>query len=184
VATPSCTTTLRSKGATFVESLQHGYALASASCPIPGTIYVGAVDGARNRALDLALALEREAPEAGQPDATEDVNRKVAHVVNNFNFSGPANVAVDSHHFKQSIELPSQGDLDELIAYLAGQGVAASALGDLREAGAADLSDDEAEGQPGRWRRVRAWLAATTTDVSTGSAAVVLGTAASAFLGN
>jgi hypothetical protein len=172
-------------GKSDVRRIVHeGFWLVSATCPIPGTLYLGAVDGVRNRALDLALALEREAPEAGQPDAGADTNRKVEQVVNNFNFHGPANVAVDSHHFKQTIELPSEGDLDSLIAYLTSHGVPATTLADLREAGTADLAEDHADGQPGRWGRVRAWLAAATTDVGTGSAAVVMGTAASAFLGH
>jgi hypothetical protein len=162
--------------------LQSGFVLAAAKRPISATLYIGAVDGVRNRVLDLALALEQEAPEAGQPGAGDDVNRKVAQVVNNFNFNGPANVAVDSHHIKQTIALPAQGDLDGLIAYLGSQGVTHHELDALREAGATDLAEDEAEGQPGRWRRVRAWLACATTDVSTGTAAVVIGTAASAFL--
>lgn len=57
-------------------------------------------------------------------------------------------------------------------------------INDLKEAGVADLAKDSAEGQPGCWNRVRAWLAAATTDISTGGTAVVIGTAASAFLGH
>jgi hypothetical protein len=164
--------------------VQDGYVLASAKRPIPGTIYIGAVDGVRNRVLDLALVLEREAPEAGQPDAGADVSRKVTQVVNNFSFNGPANVAVDSHHLQQSIELPRQGDVDGLIAYLASQGADEGALDNLREAGAADIADDQAAGEPRRWRRVRAWFGGAATDIGTGTAAGVLGAAAGAFFGS
>jgi AbiTii len=56
--------------------------LAGVSQPIPAPTLVGIVDAVRTRVLDLALELERSAPDVGQPDAAPETNAQASQVIN------------------------------------------------------------------------------------------------------
>jgi hypothetical protein len=156
--------------------------LAGVTQPAPAQIFTGVVDAVRTRVLDLALELERAAPEAGQRDAAPETNDQASRVINNYNFYGSANVAIESKHVTQTVQPPGAGDADALIRYLGAAGVEPKKLVELREALRQDKADDDREHTPGRWHRVRAWFASASTDVTTNALGGVIGTAATTFL--
>jgi hypothetical protein len=160
--------------------LQDDMALATAHRPLSRQVWIGVVDAVRNRILDLALELERVAPEAGQIDAPDQIRESVATVTNTYNFYGSSNVVVNSSDFKQSIKV-ERGDEDSLIDALRALGVNDAAISDLQAAIAADR--DEAGGalqrKPGS--RVRAWMAQASTQFGTGAAANLVAEAVKAF---
>ncbi|MEU4429576.1 hypothetical protein AB0H60_06740 [Nocardia rhamnosiphila] len=55
---------------------------------VPDHVFVGILDQIRNKALDLALELEAVAPDAGEPDASDDTKREARQVIVNYNFLG------------------------------------------------------------------------------------------------
>jgi hypothetical protein len=155
--------------------------LAGVTQPIPAQIFTGIVDTVRTRVLDLALELERTAPEAGQRDAAPETNDQASQVINNYNFYGSANVAIQSKHVTQTVQPPGPGDIDALIRYLGAAGVEPERLVDLRDALHQDKADDDRDDTPGRWQRVRAWFASAGTDAATNALGGALGTAAATF---
>jgi hypothetical protein len=162
--------------------LQPDMALMSAKRFVPPTVYVGISDAVRNRVLDLALELERNAPAAGESGAvSEETRAEVAQVIKNYNFYGSSNVAIDGSNVTQSVMPPAPGDGEALIRYLAAAGVPLEKLDELRAAISEDEEDDADDRGPGRWARVRAWFATASTDVTTNALGGVIGTAAGAF---
>jgi hypothetical protein len=63
-------------------------ACTSVFVPIPETVYIGVLDSVRNRALELALELETEAPEAGEVNAPEATKTNAQKVIQNFDLTG------------------------------------------------------------------------------------------------
>ncbi|WP_341717680.1 hypothetical protein QQG74_28220 [Micromonospora sp. FIMYZ51] len=161
-----------------------GMGLVNASRPFPRQIFVGILDAVRNRVLDLALELERVAPEAGQPDAHQDSRDRAAQVMNTYNFYGSSNnVAIESSSFSQVVNV-TPGDEPSLVRALEAAGVSEASIQELRTA----LEEDRREAggdhprEPGA--RVRGWLARTTTQVGVGAAGGLITEAVKAFLGS
>jgi hypothetical protein len=167
-----------------------GMTLAAATRVVPSSLYTGAITQVRTRILDLALALEKTAPAAGQPDAPAKTKVETARVVNNVHFHGSAtNVAIESTNVAQTITvaLPATGDEDGLLRYLGAHGVNPSQLDALREALAHDQADAGGPHPPSAGARVKAWMGRAMTDLGTNAAGGVVGTAIttglSAFFG-
>lgn len=116
---------------------------------------LAAVDAVRTRVLDLALSIERIAPDAGQAGATQPDGRAIDQLVMNIYDS---NIAVGSTNVVQGVVLPSQGDKVALFDALRGAGLKQEQLDELERA----LTEDEAEGEPGLGRRALAWVGKVT----------------------
>lgn len=160
--------------------------LVGVALPVGTAVVVGILDAVRNRILDLALELEQVAPEAGQPDATDETHAAAASVVNHFTISGGANLSVGDHNqVTQTVSPPGPGDIAGLIRFLGAAGIPPEQLVDLQQAALQDQNEpadvDEAGGR--RWSRTRAWLVNAATDASTGAVGGALGTAMTTFLG-
>jgi hypothetical protein len=160
--------------------LNDGYVLGQATMPVSKDVYVGALDGVRNRILDLALQLEKVVPVAGQATTTEAEQSFAGMIINNY-FHASSNVAIGSTDVKQSVKPPVRGDVEGLVHFLQEMGLTPDLLVELRSAAEAD-EEDGGEG-PGRWKRVRTWFARVATDAGTEAIGGAVATAAIGFLG-
>jgi hypothetical protein len=160
-------------------SLVAAYALATAN------VYVGVLDAVRTRVLDLALELEKSAPDAGRPDAPEETTAAVQQVVVNYFHSLTGNVAIASDGISQAVtvQLPGPGDEAALLRYLGAHGVEPSLLVALREALEHDRADAGGQHPPTAGARVKAWMGHAMTDLGTNAAGGVVGAAITAGLG-
>lgn len=156
--------------------------LASAHRPVGREIFVGVIDGVRNRVLDLALELEQVVPEAGQPNAPEETKGKATDVVNTFNFFAPSNVAVSSSDFKQTIKVAA-GDEQALMQALRSYGVAEQEIESLQQAIADDRAEVGGANPPQPGSRVLGWMAKVTSEIGTGTAVGLIVEAVKAFFG-
>lgn len=69
--------------------------LAQAFRSMPRQIFVGVLDAVRTRGLDLALELERVAPQADEPGASPEDSGHARQTLNTYNFFGStSNVAI------------------------------------------------------------------------------------------
>jgi hypothetical protein len=162
--------------------LREDMALMTANRPVVRSVFLGALNGVRNRILDLALELERAAPEAGQPGADAEIAGRAERVVNNYNFYASSNVAISSSNVEQNMHV-TPGDVDSLMNALRATGVTETQLAELRTA----IAEDEAEvggqrpAKPGG--KVRGWLVRTSMQVGTGAAGSAIGDAITQFFG-
>lgn len=162
-----------------------GMVLAAADRPLSSSVFASALDGVRTRVLDLALELEKVAPDIGQPDAAADTRAQAAQVISN-HFHGPVtNVAIGSTNVAQTVtvHLPAPGDETMLLRYLGAHGVDPSRLVALREALEHDRADAGGQHPPTAGARVKAWMGHALTDVGTNAAGGVIGAAIAAFFG-
>jgi hypothetical protein len=145
--------------------------------PIHVAQIVGVLDAVRGRVLDLALRLEKVAPDAGQPDASAETKRQAAQVVNNF-YGTATNVAISSTGVTQTqtVQLPAAGDEAALMRFLEAVGVAPARLIDLQTALVEDREQAVAEGvtmhEPGS--RVKQWILGAGTDLAVNTAGGML----------
>ncbi|MEV0284754.1 hypothetical protein AB0H36_11620 [Kribbella sp. NPDC050820] len=102
--------------------LNDGYVLGQAMMPIARDVYVGALEGVRNRVLDLALQLEKVVPAAGQAATTQNEQALAGMIINN-HFHASSNIAIASTGVKQSVKPPGEGDVEGLIAFLREMGL-------------------------------------------------------------
>ncbi|WP_284731227.1 hypothetical protein [Rhodococcus sp. WY5] len=87
--------------------MEPGWGLLAVKLHAGQSQFEGILDAIRNTALDLALELQKQAPDAGEPDADPSTNERAVSVVNNFylehaNLSGSNNVLGGSE-FSQKI---------------------------------------------------------------------------------
>lgn len=156
--------------------------LTAVTRPVPRSVFVGVIDAVRNRVLDLALELDRVAPQAGQPDATSQARQEAASVINNYNFGSASNVAIGSQHVAQTVSLPALGDRAGLLQYLGAAGVEPHLLVDLGEAIDADASEGNVLTED-FGPRVKIWLQGVSTQVGTGVATSLILVALKSFFG-
>jgi hypothetical protein len=154
--------------------------LAGAKIPVPRHLLVGVLEAVRNRILDLALQLEKVVPNAGQANAPDAEQGLAAMVINN-HFHAPSNVAIGSTDVKQSIKPPAKGDVEGLVHFLQKMGLTPELITEFRAAANAD-EEDPGDG-PGRWARVRAWVAKVATDAGTEAIGGAVVAGAIGFLG-
>jgi hypothetical protein len=157
-----------------------GARLVGAKSHISRHLLAGALDGVRNRILDLALQLEKVVPEAGQPSTPEAEQFLAGKVINNY-FYASSNLAIDSVGVKQGVKPPAKGDIEGLVSFLQETGLTSDLLSELRIAAKAD-EEDQGDGR-GRWTRVRAWVARVATDAGTEAIGGAVVAGAIGFLG-
>lgn len=105
---------------------------------------VGVLDAVRNRILDLALAIERDYPEAGEPEAPPIAASDQQTIVTNI-YGNASNVAVASSKVTQVVNI-QPGDRTALLDYLRSLNVPEGELDSLSNALDAD---GEVESQMG-----------------------------------
>ncbi len=157
-----------------------GMHLVGAKIHISRHLLAGALDGVRNRILDLTLQLEKIVPDAGQTSTPEAEQGFAGIIINNY-FQASSNVAINSTDVRQSIKPPAKGDVNALVSFLREMGLSSELLTELRAAVESD-EQDHGEGS-GRWKRVRAWFARVATDAGTEAIGGAVATAAVGFLG-
>jgi hypothetical protein len=113
-------------------NLYEGMGLQSAWRVIPRTAVVAIVDQVRTKILDLALELEKTAPNVGQADGPAVPADTRQTIITNI-YGGNQNVAVGSSDFTQSVTV-NQGDWAELSKRLAELGVPQRDIEDLQKA--------------------------------------------------
>jgi hypothetical protein len=108
-----------------------------------------AVDSVRTRVLDLALQLEKVAPDAGELGAAPADPAIVNNIVNTYVYGHGNAVAVDSPGAVQ-LGGVNAGDLDGLLKAVADLGLQPEGVAELEEAIRGDEADEEAPaGRPG-----------------------------------
>jgi hypothetical protein len=153
-----------------------GVGLVEATRPISPAVFVGLLAGVRSRILDLALALEKAAPGAGQPDAPAETKAEAARVVNVHFHASATNVAIDSTTVAQSVTVtaPAAGDEEGLLRYLGAVGVHPDQVVQLQQALAEDKADNGGVHPARPGGRVAAWVAQASTDMGTNAAGSLL----------
>lgn len=101
-----------------------------------GTI-VNVVETVKNRILNFSLELESEDPKAGE--ALEGSNKltpqKVTHIFNTYITGNVGNISSGGSSFSQNATISiTQGDLDELIDFLAKKGITTADTDELKDA--------------------------------------------------
>lgn len=108
----------------------------------------GALDQVRNRVLTLALALEKIAPRAGEPEAPRPDAATVTNVVNNNIYGHGNNVAVNSPHASQATTVHT-GDLESLLSAVREIGLPEADVTDLERAIGDDARTQDSTTEPG-----------------------------------
>lgn len=132
--------------------LYEGMYLAQATRRVSPQQIHAIVDTVRTRILDLALALERLAPNAGETGDNDLDPSTLRPIVMNV-WGGAQNIALGSRDFEQTLALLQPGDTAGLFAYLTSIGVSDDDLEELRTA-----LDADAQEQSGLGPRVREWI--------------------------
>ncbi len=161
--------------------LREDFALAQVKVVVDQSVTARVCEVVRNRVLDLALAIEKVAPGAGESSAPVEQKADAVIAINNY-FYGQGNVAVAGKNATQTVGAvaPSRDDTAGLIRYLAAAGLAVE---DQRALAAAIAQDECDASAAGRWPRVRSWLAETGTAVGANALGSAIATAATGFLG-
>lgn len=149
----------------------------------PRNVMIGILDSIRTQVLDLALALEQVAPDAGEPNGPTVNNPQVGAVVQNFNFTingDGANVATGDHAHQRSTV--KKGDARGLVEVARGLGLSHEDAESFREAVEAD-GTAVAEHTRGFVARVRDGGVVLLGNASGSLAATGLIEAASMFFG-
>lgn len=161
-----------------------GMVLVGATRTLPRQLFVGVLDAVRNRALDLALELEKVVPEAGEPGATQETRDRAGQVINNYTFHGNnSNIAISSSRVSQTVTLPNSGDEAGLMRYLAAVGVAPQELVQLGEALAEDRAVAGGIDPPSAGARVRLWAGQAATAIGAGAGGDLVFEAIKAYFG-
>jgi hypothetical protein len=155
---------------------------------LSGNFLTNLVDQVRNRALSLALEIEKEDPEAGEGKAgsTPIPEDRVNHIYSTTIFGSVGAFAAGQQSIAQANVDVHPGDLDSLIAALRSVGVSKDDLDSLVEA----LREDEgSRGEDEIGERTSGWLARIALKLATGAAnltvsagAEVLGLAIAKYL--
>lgn len=134
-----------------ITGLYDGMGLVQADRIVGVQQFTGMVDAVRTRVLELALALERVAPDAGERDAPRPDQQTIQNIVTNV--YGGANIAVASTNVEQSITLPAQGDLSGLLGFLRANGFDDQDIEALQQA-----IEEDGDPRQGIGERTQAWL--------------------------
>lgn len=132
-------------------SWYEGMYLASARTVVPDQLIIGALEAVRSRLLDLALGIEAEDPQAGDPAHASIEPQQVSTIFNTVVQGG--NVAVGSSDFSQVLST-APSDRSDLLARLAQVGVPE----ELRAALAVALEEDGPISGEAAGPRVQGWM--------------------------
>lgn len=137
--------------------IYRGYSLYAAWLSIPKGGIIGILDTVRNRILNFALEIEKEAPDAGEapPKSRPIPEEKVSQVFNTIITGNVQNLAAGSEHVVQAGELIiMKGDFESLSSFLGSQNILQEDIDLLQEA----IQEDKKEGQTKRLgKRVSEW---------------------------
>ena len=114
---------------------------------IPRGAIVGILDTVRTRVLNFVLAIEAEAPSAGEASIGElsIPEEKVAQVFQTHIYGDVGNIAQSSSEFTQiSVSGVVEGDFESLKSYLLRQGLSGNDVEELHQA----IEEDSKEGDP------------------------------------
>jgi hypothetical protein len=110
----------------------------------------GVVDNVKTRVLNLALDLERIAPDAGETNSPTPDPVAVTTIVQNNIYGGTTNLAVGGIGVSQQATVVHPGDLESLLLAAAEAGLSEADVRDLRDAVTRDQADsDELLTEPG-----------------------------------
>jgi hypothetical protein len=123
----------------------------------------GVLDTIRTRVLEFALALQNEAPDAGEADAPPVPGATVTHLVQTIIHGDVTNLAVGPHAVQVAVNVP-QGDLPALIETLKRLGVP---LPEISEFEAEAKDEKPVAGKLGP--KAAGWLGKVTAKVTSGS---------------
>ena len=157
--------------------------LVDAWLTFPRHVLIGILDAIRTRVLDLALDLERVAPDAGEPGGPTIDDPKVGAVVQHFNIvvnGDGANIATGDHAQQRSTVM--KGDTRALVEAARALGLSPEDAERFREAVEAD-GDVVAENTQTFVERVRNGAVGLVGNTSGSLAATGLIQAASMFFG-
>jgi AbiTii len=131
----------------------------------------GILDVIRTRVLEFSLALQREAPDAGEPTGPAVPTEKVTQLIQTF-ITGPgANVAIASDNVKQVAVAIPPGDLDALRSKLLEFGVPSADVDALE----ATVVDDVPAPSDKLGPKTKTWLGTLATKVGTGTVQLAKG---------
>ncbi len=143
---------------------------------ISATHLVEVLNAVRNRVLDFALAVWKEAPTAGETGAERTTTIEASRVSQIFNttvYGGAANLVGSANNAPVTFNV-SQGDFQSLKRLLEEKGVNVTDIEQLREA---VQSEPVATGGKGFGPRVSSWIANMVKKAADGSWQIGLGAA-------
>jgi hypothetical protein len=117
----------------------------------------GIVDTVRTRVLDLALALEKIAPNVGERGAPVPPSEPVRQIINNI-YGGANNLAIQSAHVTQSASNVHKGDESSLLSEVAKAGAEGEEVENLRKALELDRANAGGKDPDEPGPEVRGWL--------------------------
>jgi hypothetical protein len=152
-----------------------GYTLMAAHMEIPRNAVVAVLDAVRNRTLQFALEIERQAPGAGDVaiGAKPLPEERVSQIFNTIILGDAQTVAIGTG-ITQQVQQLRPGSLDDLKRFFAGQGVSGPDLVELERALASEPAPEP--GQP-FGRRVATWVGTMIGKASSGAWKIATSTA-------
>lgn len=137
---------------------------------------VEVTNAVRNRILEFAIAVWKEAPEAGEigrPGTTKLEEPRVTQIFNTTVYGGSANLVGTANSSQVAFNI-SHNDFDGLKRVLIESGVSEADVMELKAA----VESEPAPAEPGKFGpRVSAWIAAMVGKAATGAWSIGVGTA-------
>jgi len=169
----------------FQEQVSDGWQFTQITYLIQHATITQVLAAIRTRALEFAMQIEHEDPNAGDDRPASDAvpQEQVSHVFNTTIYGGTNNIAMAGHDATATSSLPTAAQFNAAAAELKALGVAEGDIEELRGAVMADAAEAQGSSEPMKFGpRVRGWLGrlalssaeAGATDLTTGAAAVVL----------
>lgn len=155
--------------ASVANKIYRSYSLYAAWMNVPKGAVVAILDTVRNRVLNFALEIEKEAPDAGEapPNSKPIPEEKVSQVFNTYITGSVQNVATGSSNFTQSGHFTVlKGDSVSLSSFLKSQGIPEDDISSLQDAIKEDATKDQAQGFG---EKVSGWIGKMLGKAGTGA---------------
>ncbi|MDO8631890.1 MAG: hypothetical protein Q7R41_15495 [Phycisphaerales bacterium] len=123
---------------------------------------IGIIDTVRNRVLEFALQMEKEAPAAGETGTPSVSNERVSQLYQNIIVGDVANLALGGEHVVQGSLVVVEGDWESLAKHLGELGIPLQDVQELKCALAAD------KGSSGIGASTAGWVAKLLQRASSG----------------
>ncbi len=156
----------------FANDIYENMACLSAWKMIPYGAMVSVIDTIKTRILDFSLAIEKEAPDAGEaPQNTSPVpQEKVSQIFTTYITGNVQNVALGNDNVSQDGEFNvTAGDLSSLKSALDSLGVSNKDFDDLK---AAIQADKDPNDKPAYGENTKSWLEKMVSHAEAGALAV------------